>query len=203
VRARSAAFCDGWWKNSLFAPAGVGREAGMTGPELRFIRTEMGMTQAELAKVVHHDAQSIGRWERSEFAIDQTAEALIKLHSDRKGWIETGRRDGQRAKRAVRASRLLSMAMINALQASRLIQGNGPSIRGTLRPSCRGHVPGAARHDSQNPQSRNPFPHFPFALSPRLDTSSKDSGSRAMRSLPLSKRIVIRPSSRRSIISPI
>jgi transcriptional regulator with XRE-family HTH domain len=51
----------------------------MTGPELRFIRTEMGMTQAELAKVVHHDAQSIGRWEHSEFAIDQTAEALSRL----------------------------------------------------------------------------------------------------------------------------
>jgi DNA-binding transcriptional regulator YiaG len=74
---RSAPFCDGWWKNSLFTPAGVGREAGMTGPELRFIRTEMGMTQA--VKVVHHDAQSIGRWDRSEFAIDQTAEALIRL----------------------------------------------------------------------------------------------------------------------------
>jgi DNA-binding transcriptional regulator YiaG len=57
----------------------VGREAGMTGPELRFIRTEMGMTQAELAKIVHHDAQSVGRWERNEFAIDQTAEALIRL----------------------------------------------------------------------------------------------------------------------------
>jgi transcriptional regulator with XRE-family HTH domain len=51
----------------------------MTGPELRFIRTEMGMTQAELAKVVHHDAQSVGRWERNEFPIDQTAEALIRL----------------------------------------------------------------------------------------------------------------------------
>jgi hypothetical protein len=45
--------------------------------------------------------------------------------------------------------------------------------------------------------------HFPFAFRPKFDTSSKDSGSRPMRSLPLSKRIVIRPSSRRSIISPI
>jgi hypothetical protein len=26
-----------------------------------------------------HDHQSIGRWERSEFPIDQTAEALIRL----------------------------------------------------------------------------------------------------------------------------
>ena len=57
----------------------VGREAGMTGPELRFIRTEMGMTQAELAKVVHRDAPSVERWERNELPIDQTAEALMRL----------------------------------------------------------------------------------------------------------------------------
>ena len=28
---------------------------------------------------MHHDAQSVGRWERNEFAIDQTAEALVRL----------------------------------------------------------------------------------------------------------------------------
>jgi len=57
----------------------VTHEAGMNGRELRFLRTEMGMTQAELAKVVHHDTQSIGRWERNENPIDPTAEALIRL----------------------------------------------------------------------------------------------------------------------------
>jgi DNA-binding transcriptional regulator YiaG len=57
----------------------VDRDVGMTGQELRFIRTEIGMTQAELAKVVHHDAQSVGRWERNEFPVDQNAEALIRL----------------------------------------------------------------------------------------------------------------------------
>ena len=39
----------------------------------------MGMTQAELAKVVHRDAPSIERWERNELPIDQTAEALMRL----------------------------------------------------------------------------------------------------------------------------
>jgi DNA-binding transcriptional regulator YiaG len=63
----------------VIAESIVEREASMTGAELRFIRTEMGMTQAQLAKVVHHDSQSVGRWERNEFAIDQTAEALIRL----------------------------------------------------------------------------------------------------------------------------
>src|SRR5205085_3333553 len=54
-------------------------DAGISGKELRFLRTEMGMTQAELAKVVHHDTQSIGRWERSEHPIEPTAEAIIRL----------------------------------------------------------------------------------------------------------------------------
>lgn len=53
--------------------------SGMSGQELRFLRTEIGMTQAELAQVVHRDAQSIGRWERGEVNIDSTAEALVRL----------------------------------------------------------------------------------------------------------------------------
>jgi DNA-binding transcriptional regulator YiaG len=53
--------------------------AGISGKELRFLRTEMGMTQALLAKVVHHDAQSIARWEKSDCPIASTAEALIRL----------------------------------------------------------------------------------------------------------------------------
>jgi hypothetical protein len=41
-----------------------------------------------------------------------------------------------------------------------------PQRRGTRRPSSRGcYVPAAARYDSQNPQSRKPFPHFPFTFS--------------------------------------
>jgi DNA-binding transcriptional regulator YiaG len=57
----------------------VEHQAGMSGKELRFLRTEMGMTQAELAKVVHHDAQSVARWEKSECPLDPVAEALIRL----------------------------------------------------------------------------------------------------------------------------
>lgn len=65
--------------HSAIAEAIVAHKAGISGKELRFLRTEMGMTQAELAKVVHHDTQSIGRWERGEFPIEPTAEALIRL----------------------------------------------------------------------------------------------------------------------------
>jgi DNA-binding transcriptional regulator YiaG len=61
------------------AQAIVTHGAGISGKELRFLRTEIGMTQTELAKVVHHDAQSIARWEKSECPIAPTAEALIRL----------------------------------------------------------------------------------------------------------------------------
>ncbi len=57
----------------------VMRNGGMSGGELRFLRTMMGMTQAELAKAVNRDAQTVGRWERQEFENDPNAEALIRL----------------------------------------------------------------------------------------------------------------------------
>lgn len=56
----------------------VSHKHGISGEELRFLRTEMGYTQAELAELVHHDKQSIGRWERGEFDIDSSAEAIIR-----------------------------------------------------------------------------------------------------------------------------
>jgi DNA-binding transcriptional regulator YiaG len=52
---------------------------GITPDELRFLRTEMGLTQAELAALVKKDHQTIGRWERGEKTIDQNAEALIRM----------------------------------------------------------------------------------------------------------------------------
>lgn len=56
----------------------VSHQSGISGDELRFLRTEMGYTQNELAALVHRDKQSIGRWERSVIEIDSTAEALIR-----------------------------------------------------------------------------------------------------------------------------
>ncbi len=56
----------------------VSHPKGITGAELRYLRTEMGLTQAELATIVHRDKQSIGRWERGEIEIDGTAETLVR-----------------------------------------------------------------------------------------------------------------------------
>ncbi len=51
---------------------------GLRPEELRFLRTEMGLTQAELAEIVKKDHQTIGRWERGEKPIDQNAEYVIR-----------------------------------------------------------------------------------------------------------------------------
>lgn len=56
----------------------VVRDGSISGPELRFLRTEMGMTQAALGKLLNNDGQTIGRWERGEFPIDLTAETVIR-----------------------------------------------------------------------------------------------------------------------------
>jgi DNA-binding transcriptional regulator YiaG len=57
----------------------VQQTGGLTPRELRFLRTEIGLTQAQLAEVVHVDAQTVGRWERGETPLQPSAEALIRL----------------------------------------------------------------------------------------------------------------------------
>lgn len=65
--------------HKAIAEAIVNCRRGITGKELRFLRTLMGKTQAELAGDVNKDTQSVGRWERGEHPIDANAEALIRL----------------------------------------------------------------------------------------------------------------------------
>jgi transcriptional regulator with XRE-family HTH domain len=59
----------------------VEHSKGINGKELRFLRTEMGLTQAELAKLVHCDAQTIARWEKGKSPIDSAAEAIVRMHA--------------------------------------------------------------------------------------------------------------------------
>jgi transcriptional regulator with XRE-family HTH domain len=56
----------------------ITQKGTISGEELRFLRTEMGFTQAELASHVSLDAQTIGRWERSEKPVNPTAETVIR-----------------------------------------------------------------------------------------------------------------------------
>jgi DNA-binding transcriptional regulator YiaG len=59
----------------------VKRKAMMNGREMRFLRSEMGMTQAELAAMIHREPLTVSRWERGETEIDANAETLIRLHA--------------------------------------------------------------------------------------------------------------------------
>lgn len=51
----------------------------LNGREIKFLRTELGLTQASLAKHLHKDAQTIGRWERGETEIDGASETLLRV----------------------------------------------------------------------------------------------------------------------------
>lgn len=68
----------------------VSHEHGISPPELRFLRTEMGMTQAELATTLYLDRQAIGRWERGECPIDPRAEALIRAMAVNRLHLDVG-----------------------------------------------------------------------------------------------------------------
>lgn len=59
----------------------VKRKAMMSGREMRFLRSEMGMTQAELAEMIHREPLTVSRWERSESDIDANAETLLRLYA--------------------------------------------------------------------------------------------------------------------------
>ncbi len=63
--------------------------SALRGADIRFLRTEIGMTQAQLAEILHKDTQSVGRWERGECPVDQTAEILIRKLVTEKLQLET------------------------------------------------------------------------------------------------------------------
>ena len=50
----------------------------LTGREFRFLRTEMGLTQDELAQVFHRDSQSIARWEKGETVVDAVHDMVMR-----------------------------------------------------------------------------------------------------------------------------
>ena len=56
----------------------INQSGALSGAEIRFLLTEMGMTQAELAKLLHRDTQSVGRWERDECPIEPTQDMTLR-----------------------------------------------------------------------------------------------------------------------------
>ncbi len=65
--------------HKTIAEAILRRKNSISGKELKFLRTEVGMTQAELATVVHREPLTVSRWERGEHPIDSTAQVLIRI----------------------------------------------------------------------------------------------------------------------------
>lgn len=55
------------------------KPTGISGREVRFIRTELGLTQAELAARINKDAQTVARWEKGKTPIDPTADTVIRM----------------------------------------------------------------------------------------------------------------------------
>ena len=60
------------------ANAIVDSEGLMDGKEIRFLRTEMGLTQAELAKLLHRNSQAVARWEKGQQDVDPSLDVLIR-----------------------------------------------------------------------------------------------------------------------------
>jgi transcriptional regulator with XRE-family HTH domain len=67
--------------HKVIAAALINRRHGLLPKELRFLRTELGLTQGELGQLVKKDHQTIGRWERGETPIDENAEVVIRAHA--------------------------------------------------------------------------------------------------------------------------
>lgn len=67
--------------HKVIAAALINRRHGLLPKELRFLRTELGLTQAELGQLVKKDHQTIGRWERGETPLDENAEVVIRAHA--------------------------------------------------------------------------------------------------------------------------
>lgn len=67
----------------------ITRVRGLSPKDIRFLRTEMGYTQAQLAGLLKKDHQTIGRWERGEIPMDQNAEFAIRMLAKDKLNIDT------------------------------------------------------------------------------------------------------------------
>jgi transcriptional regulator with XRE-family HTH domain len=104
--------------HKAIATALVAKTSSLTGKELRFLRAEMGMTQAELAALVHREPLAISRWERGEVAeIDQNAEALIRLHA----------REALKLKINAKVKEIAGFTMPSAITPQLAIDGSDPS----------------------------------------------------------------------------
>lgn len=77
------------------------QKSGLSGKELRFLRTEMGLSQAEMAEVFHVTRATVNRWERDKGEIDSNAQVVIRLLAAERLGITLEVSVGEMAKRSV------------------------------------------------------------------------------------------------------
>jgi transcriptional regulator with XRE-family HTH domain len=80
--------------HKIIAEGVINADGILTGKEIRFLRTEMGMTQAQLANILHRDSQSIARWEKSEVTVDATLDLVLRQIAAEKLDIPFGKNQG-------------------------------------------------------------------------------------------------------------
>ena len=68
----------------LIARKLVESEGGLTGAELRFLRSEMGMTRVQLGGLLHREGLTVSRWESGRTRIDGATEALVRIYATSK-----------------------------------------------------------------------------------------------------------------------
>lgn len=70
----------------------VTHPGALSGKEVRFIRTELGKTQEELARDLHKDGQSLARWEKGKTTMDPNTEIVLRQiamdHLIQRGFFE-------------------------------------------------------------------------------------------------------------------
>lgn len=57
----------------------IAQKTGLSGREFRYLRTEMGLTQSELAEKLKVSRLTINRWEQAKTEIDANAQVVIRM----------------------------------------------------------------------------------------------------------------------------
>ncbi len=70
--------------HQLISKMVLSSDGTLTGLELRYLRTEMGLTQTQLGELVHRKRLTIARWENEESKLDGATEAYIRILASKK-----------------------------------------------------------------------------------------------------------------------
>ena len=79
----------------------INRKSGLSGKEFRFLRTEMGLSQTELAEVLSVSRPTVNRWEQSKTDIDRNAQVVVRLLAAEWLGIDVDLSVGEMTKRSV------------------------------------------------------------------------------------------------------